>query len=56
MNVNTKADAGANTERCDRTGLSSKESHAKQKQLALEHKATKPLVDDSRGSAAPSRV
>ncbi|KAG6169276.1 hypothetical protein E4U11_004427 [Claviceps purpurea] len=39
MNVNTKADAGANTERCDRTGLSSKESHAKQKQLAL---GTKP--------------
>ncbi|KAG6239212.1 hypothetical protein E4U25_001030 [Claviceps purpurea] len=45
-NANTKADAGANAESFDRTGLSSKESHAKQKQLALERKAAKPLADE----------
>ncbi|KAG6053313.1 hypothetical protein E4U17_004831 [Claviceps sp. LM77 group G4] len=40
----------------DRTGLSSKESHVKQKYLAVERKAIKPFDDYSRDSAAPSRV
>ncbi|KAG6284713.1 hypothetical protein E4U09_007698, partial [Claviceps aff. purpurea] len=46
FNINTKADAGANAESFDRTDLSSKESHTKQKQLALERKANKPLADE----------
>ncbi|KAG6119166.1 hypothetical protein E4U13_007923 [Claviceps humidiphila] len=45
-NINIKADAGANAESFDRTRLSSKESHPKQKQLALERKANKPLADE----------
>ncbi|KAG6104023.1 hypothetical protein E4U31_002263 [Claviceps sp. LM219 group G6] len=46
-NIDTKADDGANAESFDRTGLSSiKESHTKQKQLALERKANKPLAEE----------
>ncbi|KAG6281784.1 hypothetical protein E4U46_000207, partial [Claviceps purpurea] len=56
FNINTKADAGANAESFDRTDLSSKESHAKQKQLALERKANKPLADEPTRSSGPSRV
>ncbi|KAG5995608.1 hypothetical protein E4U52_008027 [Claviceps spartinae] len=55
-NINTEADAGADARSFDHTGLGSKESHAKQKHLKMERNPTKPLADDSRGSAAPSRV
>ncbi|GAB0137013.1 hypothetical protein EsDP_00005296 [Epichloe bromicola] len=44
--VAKKEDSGANANTFDRTGMTSRESHAKQKQLALERKAAKPLADE----------
>ncbi|KIE02054.1 pumilio domain-containing protein, partial [Metarhizium majus ARSEF 297] len=41
-----KTNTGANGDTFDRTGLTSRESHAKQKQLAQERNAAKPLADD----------
>lgn len=41
-----KADAASKTNSFDRNGLTSRESHAKQKQLAQERRAAKPLADE----------